>query len=277
MGVRRLRGMGGSVDLRTGESRVVVWYSTLTIKARCTYHFVTNCMSGWTLVIRNSITTPKFETLQKTRNHILQIVQSRQGETVAGLARELGLAPATVRRHLDILQRDRLLTYEEVRHGTGRPEHVFSLTDSGHEELPKSYDALLSELVAELASLPAAETTGRSGEELVEYALGNIARRAVESYVKDDGTDPVEALRQLLTDRDFAPELEVTESGIRITLNNCPFRLAAKGNPAICSFDTGLISGVLKSDARREACIRFGDQCCSYVVADVQIPVAGPS
>ncbi len=42
MGVRRLRGMGGSVDLRIGESRVVVWYSTLTIKARCTYHFVTN-------------------------------------------------------------------------------------------------------------------------------------------------------------------------------------------------------------------------------------------
>ncbi len=228
-------------------------------------------------MIRESTETPKLETLQNTRTHILQIVQSRQSETVAGLSRELGLASATVRRHLDILQRDGFLTYEEVRHGTGRPQHVFSLTDSGHEELPKDYDALLSELVSELASLTEDETAGRSGEELVEYALANIAHRVAEPYIREDGTDPVEALRQLLTDRDFAPEVEVTESGIRITLNNCPFRSAAKDNPAICAFDTGLISGVLKSEARREACIRLGDQCCSYVVADVRIPVADRS
>ncbi len=215
--------------------------------------------------------------MQTTRTHILQIVQSHQGETVAGLSRELELAPATVRRHLDILQRDGFLAYEEVRHGTGRPEHVFSLTDAGHEELPKDYDALLSELVSELASLTRNETEGRNGEELMEYALANIAHRAAEPYIKDDGTDPVEALRQLLTDCDFAPVFEATESGIRIILNNCPFRLAAKDNPTICSFDTSLISGVLKSEARREACIRFGDQCCTYVVADVRIPVAGRS
>ena len=249
----------------------------MTIKARCTYHFVTNRMSGWTLVIRKSITTQRIETLQSTRNHILQIVQTRHGETVAGLARELGLAPATVRRHLDILQRDGFLKYEEARHGAGRPEHVFSLTDAGHEQLPKDYDALLSELVAELASLSEEETTGRSGEELVEHAFANIAQRAVEPYIKDAGADPIEALGQLLTDRDFAPELEVTESGIRVTLNNCPYRLAAKDNPTICSFDTGLISGVLRSEARREACIRLGDECCSYVVADVRIPVGGRS
>ena len=215
--------------------------------------------------------------MQNTRTYILQIIQSRQGETVAGLSRELELAPATVRRHLDILQRDGLLGFEEVRHGAGRPEHVFSLTESGHEELPKNYDALLSELVSEMASLSEEEIAGRSGEELVEHAFLNIAQRAVEPYIKDAGADPLKALRQLLTDRDFAPEIEVTESGVRITLNNCPYRLAAQDNHTICSFDTGLISGVLKSEARREACIRLGDQCCSYVVADVRIPVGGRS
>ena len=266
-----------SVDVGTGERTVAGYDSTLTIKARCTYHFGTNRIRDWTPEIRGSINTPRFETLQKTRNHILQLVQSRQGETVAGLARELGLAPATVRRHMDILQRDGLLTYEEVRHGTGRPEHLFSLTDSGHEELPKNYDALLSELVSEMASLSEEETSGRSGEELVEFAFANVARRAAEPYIKEKGSDPIEALHQLLTDHDFAPEFEVMESGIRITLNNCPFRSAVKDNPTICSFDTGLISGVLKSEARREACIRNGDQCCSYVVADVRIPVGGRS
>ena len=205
--------------------------------------------------------------MQNTRTHILEVVQAHQTETVAGLARDLGLAPATVRRHLDILQRDGFLKYEEFRHGKGRPEHVFSLTETGHEQLPKDYDALLSDLVSELATFDEEDTKGRSGEELVERALGKIAQRAVEPYLKEHGADRIGALRQLLTDRDFAPELEVSEHGVRIVLNNCPFRMAAKDNPAICSFDMGLIWGVLETDAKREACIREGDSCCTYVVA----------
>ncbi len=212
--------------------------------------------------------------MQNTRTHILEVVQAHQTETVAGLSRDLGLAPATIRRHLDILQRDGFLKYEEFRHGTGRPEHVFSLTETGHEQLPKDYDALLSELVSELATFDEEDTKGRSGEELVEHALGNIAQRAVEPYIKEHGANRIEALRQLLTDRDFAPELEVTANGVRIVLNNCPFRMAAKDNPAICSFDTGLIWGVFETDVEREACIREGDSCCTYVVADMPSAVA---
>lgn len=79
-----------------------------------------------------------------TRDIILEIIQNRKSETVNGLAQELSLAPATIRRHLDILQRDGLVTFTEVRHGTGRPEFSFSLTERGHETPSKTNPAIRS-------------------------------------------------------------------------------------------------------------------------------------
>ena len=52
--------------------------------------------------------------MEGTRLGILTLLQ-RQSATVDQLRTELGLAAATVRRHLDILQRDRLVTFQAVR------------------------------------------------------------------------------------------------------------------------------------------------------------------
>ena len=77
------------------------------------------------------------------------------------MAKEIGLAPATVRGHLDILQRDRLVDFAEVRQRTGRPGYAFYLTDAGHETLPKGYDVLLGLVVQELDTLTTEGAMGR--------------------------------------------------------------------------------------------------------------------
>jgi predicted ArsR family transcriptional regulator len=213
--------------------------------------------------------------LQNTRATILNLIQSRQSETVASLSEALDLAPATVRRHLDILQRDGLVTFTEVRHGTGRPEHQFRLTESGHETLPKDYDSLLSDLVGELSGLSAADVNGKSGQNLLDNALERIARRAAAPYRSANGRDPLRALKILLEEQDYAPEIEATESGARITLNNCPFRAVAKENPAICAYDVGLITGVLDGVVTRETCIRFGTEFCVYETKDTVVADTG--
>ena len=88
-----------------------------------------------------------------TRDIILEIIQSRESETVCGLAQGLSLAPATIRRHLDILQQDGLVSFTEVRHGTGRPEYSSSLTDRSHQTLPKHDSEMLGTLISKLAPL----------------------------------------------------------------------------------------------------------------------------
>ena len=53
--------------------------------------------------------------MEGTRLRILQLLQRNSCDTVDGLAKSIGLAPATIRRHLDILQCDRFVSFEEVR------------------------------------------------------------------------------------------------------------------------------------------------------------------
>ena len=103
--------------------------------------------------------------MEDVRWQILQLLQSGTAETVEQLLRALGLAPATVRRHLDILQRDGLVTYRLVRKKAGRPEYSYYLTEAGQESLPKDYHRLLGLLVQEMDSVAPPDGTGRRSAE----------------------------------------------------------------------------------------------------------------
>ena len=52
------------------------------------------------------MTTTGGSRVEGTSDAILSILRRRTGVSVAAFARELGLAGATVRRHLDVLLRD---------------------------------------------------------------------------------------------------------------------------------------------------------------------------
>ena len=78
--------------------------------------------------------------METTRQTILGILRRRQA-TVGDLTTELGLAPATIRRHLDILARDGHVDVSQVRRRTGRPHYLFSLSEGppqiDYDGLPK--------------------------------------------------------------------------------------------------------------------------------------------
>ena len=207
--------------------------------------------------------------VEGTRLRILHLVQKAGQATVDSLAQSLGLASATVRRHLDILQRNQLINYQEVHKKTGRPEYSFFLTETGQESLPKDYHKLLGSLLKEMSSLSSDEISGKGGAELLEHLLQRISGQVVERY-----TDRLEDRRlssrlsvlvDLLSDENFSPEAEDTDTGIRIKLFNCPFRHAAMENAIVCALDAHLISTILQAPVTQEMCIRDGYQCCTYL------------
>ena len=206
--------------------------------------------------------------MEGTRLRILQLLQKNSDDTVESLARAIGLAPATIRRHLDILQRDRLVAFERVRKKTGRPEYSFYLTEVGQEALPKDYDLLLNMVIQELAVLTEGDTNGRDGDMLLALIFRRLSDKVWDNY-KDQVTGRdlryrLGALMGLLTEQDFFPEAEVVGGQLRIKLLNCPFRSVALHNEAVCSFDSNLISAMLDVDPVREHCIRDGDAGCMY-------------
>ncbi|MCI0438724.1 MAG: ArsR family transcriptional regulator, partial [Chloroflexi bacterium] len=206
--------------------------------------------------------------MEGTRLRILQLLQKNGNDTVDGLAKTIGLAPATIRRHLDILQRDRFVAFEEVRKKTGRPEYSFYLTEEGQEALPKDYDQLLSLVMEELGRLTAEDTRGRDGGQLLNLVFERLSGRMWSRYERQvNGKDlraRLDTLLRLLEQEDFFPEAEIVEDRLRIRLLNCPFRVVALQNKAVCAFDSNLISAMLDVDLTRESCIHDGDSGCIY-------------
>ena len=200
-----------------------------------------------------------------TRLGILTLLQ-RQSATVEQLSTDLDLSAATVRRHLDILQRDRLVSFQAVRRKQGRPKHAFSLTEEGHELMPKRYHLLLQRILETLDEADANESKGAVNA--TRTLLARIAHTMVDEYRSrlpgrhDD--DPVRLLGLILEAEQFAPELEPIDNGIRIILGNCPYRGVAKGNDAVCSLDHHLITEVLGTPITNTSRITVGNNLCTY-------------
>jgi predicted ArsR family transcriptional regulator len=120
--------------------------------------------------------------VEGTREEILAILRGRGRVTVDELAVEIGLAGATVRRHLDVLLRDGYVGVAQVRGRTGRPRYVFTLTEAGAELFPRHYVRLTHRLLEEIVALDAAETAGRDGGEIADLVFEKMAQRLAREY-----------------------------------------------------------------------------------------------
>lgn len=120
--------------------------------------------------------------LETTRERILAILRRSDGATIDYLATEVGLAGATVRRHLDVLLRDGHVTIQQAKGRTGRPRYVFFLTETGADLFPHHYVRLTHRLLDEILSLDARETQGRDGRALAGLVFERMADRLALEY-----------------------------------------------------------------------------------------------
>ena len=208
--------------------------------------------------------------LEGTRLMILNILRSRGSVTVEQLAQEIGLASATIRRHLDILQRDQLVGFDRVRKKLGRPGFSYHLTEQGHESGYRDYPTLLNQLIRAIKGLDASELTERQGEQVLQLLMDRISDRLSTPYAKpkvSSDEPPVQRLERVLTDAGFSPQLSRENGQIRISLCNCPFRATALAEESVCLFDRRLIANILGVEPERQTTIRDGDDTCTYVAA----------
>ena len=213
--------------------------------------------------------------MEGSRLRILNLLQWHNQATVDGLSKHTGLASATVRRHLDILQRNHLVDFRQVKKKTGRPEYSYFLTEVGQESLPKGYDRLLGSLLQELSDLPRDEIGNSSGDELLQLLFQRIAQRTVDSAKDGVGESFTERLAKavsILQEEQFSPEVEETDSSVYIYLRNCPFRSVALENDSVCGYDQHVLSSVLGTEVVRERCIRENNGSCCYVASKVVQP-----
>ncbi len=178
-----------------------------------------------------------------SRDNILTIIRQNNGVNVDELAKQMQLAPATVRRHLDILERDGLVDHTEIRKPTGRPQYSFHLTEKGHDSVPKDYSRLLNELVSDIKNLPAENISSRSGDDVLRESLTRIGEKRAATYLQ--GRRPVEAVAAAFEEGGYDPIVETGEDGLRIRVTNCPYRRASIDDDIICTVDRSMVTSLL--------------------------------
>src|SRR5436305_12175575 len=100
----------------------------------------------------------------------------RDGATTPDqLAISIGASRTGVLQQLRALEATHLVTRKTVRHGVGRPRHLYELTDDAQELFPSNYDGLAVGLLAAIGAV--------GGQDLVEQVF-RARRRQIGERVR---------------------------------------------------------------------------------------------
>ncbi len=198
----------------------------------------------------------------ETREIILKTLRSRGSCTVKDLADAAGISPVSVRHHLSNLLADDLIGSEEVRHGVGRPRHVFSLTENGYELFPTRYYRLTNRLLGELKeSLP---------DRSIETLLSGVADSMADDYASQLEGLPLEKrlrrLVELLNEEGFNADIQHQGDDIILRELSCPYFHVGQSHPEVCMIDQTFIARALSLPVERVRCLLDGDAHCAFVI-----------
>ena len=205
----------------------------------------------------------KFDDLS-TREAVARSVLENGPSTAVVLGERLGLTPAGIRRHLDLLVADGVLEARDphgaLSRGRGRPSKVFVMTDSGRQQFEHSYDDLA---VAALKFM-----SSQSGEHMVQAFADSraedIKRKAEIALAKRSHKS--EALATFLTEQGYAASIEVRANGEELCQHHCPIAHVAAEFPQLCEAETEAFSQILGTHVQRLATIAHGDGVCTTFI-----------
>ena len=205
----------------------------------------------------------KFDDLS-TREAVARSVLENGPSTAVVLGERLGLTPAGIRRHLDLLVADGVLEardpHNALSRGRGRPSKVFMMTDSGRQQFEHSYDDLA---VAALKFM-----SSQSGEQMVQAFADSraedIKRKAEVALAKRSHKS--EALATFLTEQGYAASIEVRANGEELCQHHCPIAHVAAEFPQLCEAETEAFSQILGTHVQRLATIAHGDGVCTTFI-----------
>jgi predicted ArsR family transcriptional regulator len=200
--------------------------------------------------------------MSSTREIVLKTLLTHQHCTINELAEFVGINPISVRHHISSLQVEGLVTFEEERHGVGRPRQVYFLTEAGLERFPTRYIRLTLRLLEQLKeTMPPA---------MINQLFAQMAEGLVQDVAPELEGLPIEErlnrMKEFLSREGFTIEWERQGDQYHIHEINCPYYQVGQNHPEVCGVDRALISAVLSVPAQKTRCILNGDANCTYVV-----------
>ena len=186
------------------------------------------------------------------------------------LAERIGASRTGVLQQLRALEAAHLVSRQTVRHGVGRPRHLYDVTADAQDLFPSNYDGLAAGLLAAIESV--------GGDDLLDQVfaarrrqLGDRVRGQMAERVAPEAPllERVRELAVIQGDQGYLADATLSPDGtIRLREHNCAIYHIAAGSPAACQAELELFSEILGADVVREQHIASGDRCCSYRIAE---------
>ncbi|HKN43583.1 MAG TPA: metalloregulator ArsR/SmtB family transcription factor [Propionibacteriaceae bacterium] len=210
------------------------------------------------------------ETDASTRHRVASSILEHGPSTAAELAERLGLTPAAIRRHLDVLLAAGHLEAREQRiygaRGRGRPAKVFVLTDAGRSVFYTAYDDLAIEALEFLATSAGPDAVTRFAEARMAESEERYRERMANA-ARD--TTPAQALAVALSEDGYVASTLPSAIGEQLCQHHCPVAHVAERFPKICEVETAAFSRLLGVHVQRLATIAHGDGVCTTHVPNV--------
>ena len=210
------------------------------------------------------------ETDASTRHRVASSILEHGPSTAAELAERLGLTPAAIRRHLDVLLASGHLEARERRvygaRGRGRPAKVFVLTNAGRSVFYTAYDDLAIEALEFLAASAGAEAVTLFAESRMARSEMRYQERMANAA---PDRSPAQALAAALTEDGYVASTLPSTTGEQLCQHHCPVAHVAERFPQICEVETAAFSRLLGVHVQRLATIAHGDGVCTTHVPNV--------
>ncbi|WP_246096207.1 helix-turn-helix transcriptional regulator [Paenibacillus sinopodophylli] len=210
------------------------------------------------------MTNPDLMQQLPTREVILQLLKTKGNMSIKQLTVELGITIMGVRRHIQSLERDSLITSKMLRQSLGRPTAVYCLTDQSKSFFPNNYHALTLDLLVELEDHFGKEAV----DTLFEGRKNKLIKKYYESMKDKDISEQVEMLAKIQNENGYMVELEtVNDEEYVLIEHNCPIENVALQYKNACQCELKMFRSLLTdADVTRKECLADGGQRCTYSI-----------
>lgn len=206
-----------------------------------------------------------FRAGQMVRKRILDILKRRKQATVGELARQLDMAPVSVRYHLDILQGDNLIEVGKVQRegNVGRPRQVYMLTGEADDYFPDNFGGLTSGLLRQIKGLLPPEQVLSAFCCLAQ----EMARELTSAAPADENlSQRMGRVVDFLNERGYFARWEEEASGQSALLHtsNCPYAGVAEQHKELCAMDLELMQNLTGKQCERVFSLAEEGNACTY-------------
>ena len=201
--------------------------------------------------------------VQKTRRQILDILKRKRTATLDELAREIGLSAVTIRAHLSVLERDDLVTSEEVRGRIGRPHFVYSLAEGAEEYFPAAYHMVADRFLNGFKAIASPDQMGQLVDRVADQWAAQYMSRLSGKRLEDRIDEAV----RIRSEEGAMAEWEKLNDGYAIRQHNCPAFRIAQSHPEVCAAELEYIRKMLGVPVEREGFAHNGEHQCGFRIS----------